>query len=171
MGIEQFPKDPMARGSVDTTEAATEEIDGDELLCQECDEPPIRSSKCPGAPTEQQKEDHYRSHIPFRSWCPVCVKAKGREDMHIKGNTVGGKATISLDSKLFAELPDQENITAIVMKDEESKAPFIHYCIQKGAQDEWIVRKILEDIENLGHGEIILKTDGEPAIVQLLEQN
>ena len=78
---------------------------------------------------------------------------------------------MSLHFKVFAELPDQENITAIVMKDEESKAPFIHYCIQKGAQDEWIVRKILEDIENLGHGEIILKTDGEFAIVQLMSKN
>ena len=33
-----------------------------------------------------------------------------------------------------------------------------------------MVNKILNDLEGLGHGEVLLKCDGEPAIVKLLKK-
>ena len=32
--------------------------------------------------TSQEMEDHWVTHFPFRSCCPVCIKAGGREDSH-----------------------------------------------------------------------------------------
>ena len=34
---------------------------------------------CPRSPTEQEREGHEVSHIPFRSWCEACVRVRGAE--------------------------------------------------------------------------------------------
>ena len=39
----------------------------------------------------------------FRSWSPVCVKARGREDMHRKVLDKGDKPTVSMDHQAFGE--------------------------------------------------------------------
>ena len=31
-------------------------------------------------PTEQERLEHELTHLPYRSWCPVCVQSKGRSD-------------------------------------------------------------------------------------------
>ena len=33
--------------------------------------------------------------------------------------------------------------------------------------DDWIIKRIIKDLEELGRRDVILKTDGEPAIVAL----
>ena len=38
----------------------------------------------PQQPTAQVRLEHELAHLPCRSWCPVCVQAKGRSDNHPK---------------------------------------------------------------------------------------
>ena len=63
----------------------------------------IESARDPGDPPTKEREDHNATHIPFRSWCPICVKAKGREEAHRngRGKERSCKATISFDYKTF----------------------------------------------------------------------
>ena len=46
---------------------------------------------------------------------------------------------------------------------------FGHVCERKGASDMWVIEKIKVDIARLGYQDVILKGDGEPALVQVLE--
>ena len=54
-------------------------------------------------------------------------------------------------------------------KDDHTKLIFGHVCERKGASDTWVIEKIKEDIARLGYQDVILKGDGEPALVQVLE--
>ena len=36
----------------------------------------------PTQPTKQEMEEHALTHMPYRSWCPICVKAKGKQDAY-----------------------------------------------------------------------------------------
>ena len=47
---------------------------------------------------------------------------------------------------------------------------FAHIRTPKGAADTWVVKKVLEDLDYLGHVGVILKCDGEPALVQLVRE-
>ena len=39
----------------------------------------------PRLPTQDEVDKHYVSgHVPYRSWCPVCVRARGRDRDHVK---------------------------------------------------------------------------------------
>ena len=36
----------------------------------------------PRLPTEEEVEHHKLTHLPYRNWCPECVKAKGKDLDH-----------------------------------------------------------------------------------------
>ena len=38
----------------------------------------------PRKPTKAEVEEHELVHVPYRNWCPVCVRAKGKELNHRK---------------------------------------------------------------------------------------
>ena len=43
----------------------------------------IRKLVDPRLPTQAEVDKHYLSgHLPYRNWCPVCVRAKGKERDH-----------------------------------------------------------------------------------------
>ena len=118
----------------------------------------------PGDPTKKERDDHNATHIPFRSWCPICVKAKGREEAHRngRGKERSCKATTLFDYKTFGEEDDRDDkATVIVYTDDHTTMIFGYVCEQKGT---WVIEKIKEDIARLGYQDVILKGDGEPAV-------
>ena len=130
----------------------------------------IRTVRDPGCPTPEEKERHNATHSPYRSWCPVCVEAKGKEDPHHKDKGEKrdeGVNVVGMDYKTFGQEDDDDKLTMLVIRDRETMMTFSHPCIVKGASDEWIVKEAQEDLALLGYPRIILKTDGEPAIVQV----
>ena len=100
-------------------------------------------------PTEV--EEHNVSHL-------VCVKARGKEEAHKKVREQGEVPTVSMDYKSFGEASTEEDkVTMIVVKDETTGCAAAHVCEQKGA----------DDIDLFGHSGVVLKGDGEPALVQV----
>ena len=45
----------------------------------------VRKLLDPLLPSEKEVEEHWvRGHVPFRNWCEICVRARGREMDHTK---------------------------------------------------------------------------------------
>ena len=42
----------------------------------------VRMKKTPKQPSQREREEHERTHLPFRDWCTHCIKAKSRNDPH-----------------------------------------------------------------------------------------
>ena len=47
-----------------------------ERMCAEREERQIKRMTRPKWPTEQEVDDHNRTHIPYRNWCPYCTVFK-----------------------------------------------------------------------------------------------
>ena len=43
---------------------------------------PARGLSVPSEPTQQERELHDLTHVPYQPWCTICVSAKGRADHH-----------------------------------------------------------------------------------------
>ena len=43
---------------------------------------PIAGQKAIYKPTSEEWDNHMRTHIPFRRWCPFCVKGKCKSNPH-----------------------------------------------------------------------------------------
>ena len=44
----------------------------------------LRGMGDPRKPTQKEVEEHRLTHLPYRNWCTVCVKAKGKDLDHRK---------------------------------------------------------------------------------------
>ena len=143
---------------------------GEEVHAETAEAPPIKVACSPCSPTAKEREEHNCTHCPYRNWRPVCVEAKGKEDGHDAGKEEGPreKPTVGLDYKAFGEDADQEDKSmAIIMRDRETKMTFAHVCPCKGP-DPWVIARVADDIDTIGHADIIMKSDGEPALVKLM---
>ena len=134
---------------------------------------PIVVVKDPAGPTPEEKALHDLLHLPHRSWCPICVKARGKEDGHFKkksNKAIQDKPVVSFDYKTFGQEESRDDkLTAIIVRD-VSKTLYAHICQSKGGSDEWVIDRIIQDIDELGHNEVILKCDGENSIIHLLKK-
>ena len=121
--------------------------------------------KTPIMPTIEDVKMHYITHLPYRSWCPICVKAKLLEDGHyrvkLKDKNEDGLPIVSMD---YQDLNEDGTVRqkVLIEKDVLGGMLFGHYISCKGTGDEWLLRQIVRDLQELGRSYIILKTDGEP---------
>ena len=86
------------------------------------------------------------------------MNARGKEEPHKKAMHKDGKPIVSLDYKTFGEEADEDdNITMLVIKDEPTGDVAAHVCTQKGTAYQWVVERLVDDINIMGHTGIILK--------------
>ena len=53
----------------------------------------VRVIPSPSPPSRQEALEHNCTHIPFRSWCPHCVRGKAKSDHHRAGEGLGVSET------------------------------------------------------------------------------
>ena len=56
------------------------------------------------------------------------------------------------------------------MRDAQSGITFAHTCEIQGASDQWVVSKLMEDSDSLGHVDIIRKCDGVSSLGQVVQE-
>ena len=135
---------------------------------------PLKASK-------REKEEHERTHAPYRSWCSVCVKARGLKMPHRRRNSDQNKEEkiprISMDY-LYMSKQDEEakENPMLVVLNEQTNERYARATGRKGVGTEglmdWLVKDICEELKTWGHaggpgGHIILKSDNERAMAAL----
>ena len=157
------------------------EADGEVIEAEESEDDcaPKRTAPDPGAPTQQQIDDHEIDHVPYRCWCEACVAGRGIGDQHRAGpeSTV---PVISFDYLLVTKKgiklkgqaqPGEVLLKILVVKDSMSKVISAHVVRSKGVEDDgYAVEKLKRDILWFGYSRVTLKSDNEPAIVALLTE-
>ena len=96
----------------------------------------------------------------------MCVKARGREDQH-KANESDEQAVVivSMDCWSVGEMK------LLVGREDKSKhVLFCHLCMCEGLGDHRVVNKIMRSISDTVNTKIVLKTDGERAVVQVQDR-
>ena len=126
-------------------------------------------AKDPGQPSAQEIADHAVTHLPYRSWCPHCVRGKGRNFAHFMAAAAEREIPVLAADYCFmcGDGSDLES-PVLVMADTATAMIFAHAVDRKGADAE-VMNLIMADMEVLGHREIVFKTDQEPAMKAIQE--
>ena len=86
----------------------------------------------------------------------------------VKKEKTGGMTTVSMDYATIGDREDEADARKILVgKDRWTRSVFCHLVKCKGLGDGKIVDKIVKSVAEMGHTKIRLKTDGEPALVQV----
>ena len=105
----------------------------------------------PGEPTLQEKKDHEKTHMPYRSWCRHCVMGRGRDLPHeTKDRSEDGIPIIALDFYFIGEPGIESLMPAAAMRDSIYKALFANGIPGRGLDYEWTSQQMVADIGRLG---------------------
>ena len=83
-------------------------------------------------PSVEDAKTFYLTHLPYRSWCPVCIKAKCKEDEHYRvkkrDKSNDGLAIILLDYKELHE--DLEQPRKVIIGIDETKSAVVGHFVR-----------------------------------------
>ena len=143
---------------------------------------PQKSVKIPDMPTKADMAEHRAcGHIPYRDWCPDCVEAFGRERAH-QGHE--GDRSIPLISCDYLFITPRGVLMRDEMQEEDiegalkvmvaycgvTKSLFTHAVPKKGLdEDGYIVEQLKQDVLWLGHAKVVIRSDNQPALVQVVQ--
>ena len=137
----------------------------------------IRGPKAIYTPSREEWDNHMRSHIPFRRWCPFCVKGRSKSGAHKgcekseeeKRNEV---PVISIDYMEPKSEEEKKRLTKslpiIGMIDRHDKWVASMMVPQSGIND-YAVGAVVREIELAGYNRMIMKSDQGPDILNLLK--
>ena len=137
------------------------------------------TKKVPAGMTAAEWELHKLTHLPYNPACRCCVAGRKRDDQHRrrdKGTTPAqaeldaeGGASICADYFFPRDAPGKEGVTAVALCDKQSGWLAAHVVDNKGSGTKKAVDQILRDLRRMGHhGKVVVKTDQESAIIDLL---
>ena len=111
------------------------------------------------------------THMPYRSWCPICVegRARDRPHRHQDGQESKELPEVVFDYGFLGGEGDEETVPVQICKDRRTRMIFAHVVPRKGFAHEHGAAEMIRDIEKLGYSDIILKCDGEAALKTIQE--
>ena len=121
----------------------------------------------PVLPTQAMIDDHEVAHLPFRSWCPFCVRGRGQSQGHFKVDKGDEQIPlISVDYGFLGTRDSPANETPILLiKDRLSKSIWAHPVPNRGLQPSMHGSEVLlKAIKETGYKRLTLKSDQEPSI-------
>jgi hypothetical protein len=128
-----------------------------------------RIKPTPKKPSHTEIMQHMAAHVPFRTWCKHCVAGRARDHAHRRTNTESEFPIVSMDYAFLGREDEQMLATMLVMHEQPSGADAAIQVAEKGASD-YAVAAVMHYLNWWGHAKIIIRTDGEPAIVSLVRK-
>ena len=128
-------------------------------------------------PSKQEWDDHMRARVPFRRWCPYCVRGKCKSAIHKKNARASdegepevpkyswdymGKKTKGGKDRRIDSLP------ILVGIDDRPGYISVHMVPKKGSCPH-AIKMVSREIDLAGYNRLILKSDQENSILDLLK--
>ena len=139
----------------------------------------------PKMPSKREREEHERTHCPYRCWCEHCVRGQGSEYKHstvIGINAEEEVPRVILDYCFLTEdasrqttdhgesLEATTSLTVLVMKETLCGSVWAYALKTKSVGDDpWVADQIVDDMCTVGMARerVIVKSDQEASIVEL----
>ena len=130
----------------------------------------MRNIGDPRMPSAKEVEEHNITHVPYRNWCPHCVRGRGKELDHRRALEDDRKVREFSFDYCFPGDEKGSKITVLVGRERVTGMTMASVVPVKGTSGQFAAMKVLEFIRECGAAEteIILKSDQEPAIEALM---
>ena len=130
----------------------------------------MRNIGDPRMPSAKEVEEHNITHVPYRNWCPHCVRGRGKELDHRRALEDDRKVREFSFDYCFPGDEKGSKITVLVGRERVTGMTMASVVPVKGTSGQFAAMKVLEFIRECGAAEteIILKSDQEPAIEALV---
>ena len=125
----------------------------------------------PRTPSPAEVAAHNLTHLPYRSWCPHCVRARRPNTQH-RSKPSASRRTVPLlvaDYCYVKDINDEQIQTLLVARLYPARAMFATVCEKKGPEDEHVVSRLAAFIKESGYNQLIYRSDQEASIRAIFE--
>jgi hypothetical protein len=151
-------------------------VDDDVIVAEDADaaEHGTREPKKINEPRKPNAEEilsHNLTHLPYRNWCPICVKGRGKEMPHRRSDGPGEIPEIHFDFCFLGDENDPGNTVPILCARSRGCKMTLASAVPSKSTGTFVAKRILAFLREIGceHGDVIFKSDNEPAIVAILD--
>ena len=116
----------------------------------------------PSPPSQQERELHELTHLPFRSWCPICTQAKARQDVH-RRSTQKSLPVIQVGYAFVSSAADGLEATVLTAIDTITGMSLATIVTSKG-YNAHAIAELRRFVYEMGRTSGILQSDQELAI-------
>ena len=136
-----------------------------------------KGAAVPELPSREEMEEHRLTHTPYRSWCRHCVKGKAKGRPHHRGTEKEKEVPCVVMDYMYMgseqKAGEEKGMPIMVYKDLTTSRGgtgmiFARVVPNKG-RNPYAIKSLVSDLKALGHKDMVLKSDGEPAIVSIKE--
>ena len=164
-------RSPEEAGMALELEGVVDVVDGEEEIIAETGECIVipKALPSPKLPSRAEVEHHNLTHIPYRSWCPICVAARRKNNAHRSGQEK--ERTVPLlcaDYCFVRESSDDDLLSVLVGRIYPSTSLVAVPCERKG-HDPYTIHRMTTFMKSNGISNVVYKSDQEPAIRRLLD--
>ena len=156
------------------TDHAHEDLEHTKITEFDCEEEagsraPVKVAD-PKLPSAEEVETHNLTHLPYRSWCPHCVRGKGKTMDHRRAGRPKMIPELHVDYCFMGSKGDATARCIVVTKDYEHKCVMASVVPIKGSSHEIPAKRSGAFIRELGleGQDIVLRSEQEPALQDLL---
>jgi len=135
-------------------EEEVEDLEGEAPEQDPGDSRSMRKMTDPCLPTRAEIEEHRLTHLPFRNWCPFCIKGRGVERGHFRAkrdaDAVGevhvdycfprGSGEKGRDIREKAA-EATGNMTVMVLRERDTRMVMVSVVPREGATGEFAARR------------------------------
>ena len=124
----------------------------------------------PREPSQQEKEEHEMTHLPFRSWCRHCIMDRGREEDYRKAMEEERQVPEGHLNFMFTRDEKEGKTLALLVVRERTTRAVLSTVVPRKTTGEWICRRLMAWLREIGleSVDIIVKSHHEPALTSLI---
>ena len=137
-----------------------------EMIPEECGDETtemrkVRRMQNPMKPSAAQIEEHELTHLPFRSWCWICVRGKSKNASHFKNVEEKTVPELHFDY-MFIGPKDQpgDTLKCLVAREALTRMTLAMVVPNKGA-NQYVAKRVVAFLTEVGcvHKDVIVKSD------------
>ena len=116
----------------------------------------------PKLPSEEEVKEHMITHLPYRNWCPHCIKGRGKEMDHTRKDSQEKEGISEYHMDYCFPGDEQGNkVTVLVVIEKHTKMKMAMIVPSKGSTGSFAARKVLDLVQECGDKDAtaIVKTD------------
>ena len=149
----------------------------DGVIDEDGEDAEVRTPKVarkPRTPTRAEIDAHYPLHADYRDWCPHCVAGKGISNQHRSGKKPEEEigTTVSMDYLFMVPEEAEEDMDAVLIVYDANRRNMWTMVTDSKGPTATSVKWVIDRLNDAGYAgvELTLKTDQEPAILELKRQ-
>ena len=125
----------------------------------------------PREPSKEEREEHEKTHLPFRNWCRHCVRGRGKEEACRDAKRDQEVAEVHLDFMFMGDEGDDRTLAVLVVK-ERSRGMVMSTVAPRKSSGQWLGRRVMAFMREAGCEveAVVIKSDNEPALTKVVEE-